>query len=270
VKTFANNLAALMPEGITLPPELTQTFDWLEDQGGLVVRRAGAPEDHTLMIYPPELHNHPAASHFGFVGTALPYTSNWTTPDPSVDARIAEIGETSGDGGRLAIWLDDAGKQHFVHIGHDTLGVITDDPAVLLQFLAMGYPEPGYLPQTDRLPLACYLSNVGVDRIEDLPEQDRPVPPVAFQTFLKHRFNLDIPATAQDLGITPFPEYHDSDTDDPFARWIAANTPEPNDADLAYELELMRAVETLDLKDDDTSDAIMAKIGSLFTSNSGK
>jgi hypothetical protein len=32
----------------------------------------------------------------------------------------------------------------------------------------------------------------------------------------------------------------------------------------------MRTVETLDLKDDDTSDAIMAKIGSLFNSQSKK
>lgn|GEM_PF-1096866 len=270
MKTFARNLASLMPDGISLPPQLIETFDWLEDQGGLVVHGSGAPEDHALMLYPKELKNHPFKCHFAFVGTALTYTDHWPTPDPVIDARIAEIAETSGDGGRLAIWLDDEGKQQFVHIGHETLGVITDDPLVLLQFIAMGYPEPGFLPQTDMTPMECYLADQGVARLEDLTPEDRPVMPTAFQAFLNQRFNLAIPATACDLGITDFPEYHDTDTSDPFARWIASATPAPSDADLAYELELMRTVETLDLKDDDTSDAIMAKIGSLFNSQSKK
>lgn len=270
MKIFARNLASLMPDGITLPPELIEVFDWLEDQGALVVHRSGAPEDHALMIYPPQLQNHSVKSHFAFVGTTLPYTAHWPAPDPAVDTRIAEIAETSGDGGRLAIWRDDAGKQQFVHIGHETLGVITDDPLVLLQFIAMGYPEPGYLPQTDRTPMACYLAAQGVARVEDLPPADQPALPTDLQTFLKQRFDLDIPATARDLGITDFPEHHDTDTKDPFARWIAVATPAPSDDDLAYELELMRRVETLDLKDDDSSDAIMAKIGSLFNSQSEK
>ncbi len=118
--------------------------------------------------------------------------------------------------------------------------------------------------------MACYLAAQGVARVEDLPPADRPALPTGFQTFLKQRFDLDIPATARDLGITDFPQYHDTDTTDPFARWIAVATPAPSDDDLAYELELMRRVETLDLKDDDDSDAIMAKIGSLFNSQSEK
>lgn len=39
-----------------------------------------------------------------------------------------------------------------------------------------------------------------------------------------------------------------------------------DDADLDYELELMRTVETLGLKNDDSSDAIMQKLGLLFQS----
>lgn len=265
MKVFAQNLAKLMPAGITLPPELTQTFDWMEDQGWLHIREGGAPEDHWLAFYPAEYIGHPVASHVTFGGTAMPFTDHWSAPDPAIDARIAEIGETSGDGGRVAIWLDGAGKQQFVHIGHDTLGIITDDPLVLLQFLAMGYPEPGALPTTTLTPTQASLAYHGASSLADIGPEDQPVIPTALQRFLKDRFGLDIPATAHDLGITDFPEYH-SDTTDPFALWIAASTPEPTEAELAYELELMRAVESLNLNDDDSSDIIMQKIGSLFTS----
>lgn len=265
MKTFAKNLMTLMPNGFTMPPELIETFDWLEDNAELIVHRTGQPQDHALSLYTEEYKFHPAKSHFGFVGTVLTYTGHWETPDPAIDARLFEFGETSGDGGRLAIWRDESGKQQFVNIGHDTLGVITDDPLVLLQFIAMGYPEPGYLPETDQTPLACFLGDPGVDSIDDLPIKERPVFPTAFQQFLKDRFDLDIPATARDLGITNFPGYHD-DTTDPFANWIAAITPQPTEADLAYELELMRTVDALDIKDTDSSETIMGKIGSLFKS----
>jgi hypothetical protein len=264
MKTFAQNLASLMPDGISLPIELVEAFDWLEGQGWHNIRGVGAPEDHWLTIYPSDLLNHPASSHVIFGGTTLPYTDHWTTPDAEIDARIAEIGETSGDGGRVAIWLDDAGKQQFVHIGHDSLGVITDSPLVLLQFLAMGYPEPGALERTDISPAEAILDTQGIAALEPLDPDNQPSTPEAFQTFLKQRFGVDFPTTARDLGITNFAQYHDDETTDPFARWIGAATPEQSEAELAYELELMRTVEALDIKDTDSTDVIMGKIGSLF------
>jgi len=266
MKSFAQNLAALMPDGITLPGALIEAFDWLEDQGWHNIRGTGQPEDHWLSIYPPELLNHPVSSHVIFGGTTLPYTGHWAAPEPAIDARIAEIGETSGDGGRVAIWRDDAGTLRFVHIGHDSLGVITDDPLVLLQFLAMGYPEPGALERTDVTPAEAILEHHGITDRTALGPGDQPAAPQAFQAFLKQRFDLDIPARASDLGINDFAQYGDTDATDPFARWIAAATPEPTDADLAYEMELMRTVEALDIKDTDSTDIIMGKIGSLFQS----
>lgn len=265
MKVFAQNLTSLMPDGITLPPELIETFDWMEDQGWHHIRDTGAPEDHWLSFYPAEHLNNPVASYVTFGGSTLPFTGHWSAPDPNVDARIAEIAETSGDGGRVAIWLDEAGKQHFVHIGHDTLGVITDDPLILLQFLAMGYPEAGALDDTALTPLQATLDYHGVSNVSEFADDEQPVVPTALQGFLKDRFDLDMPATAHDLGITNFPEYQ-TDTSDPFATWVNAATPEPTEAELAYELELMRTVESLDIKDTDSADTIMQKIGSLFES----
>lgn len=266
MKIFAQNLAKLAPDWVTLPPELIETFDWLEDQGWHNTREAGQPEDHYLLIYPPAFKNHPAVSHLAFGGTTLTYTGHWSTPDPDIDNRLFEFGETSGDGGRLAIWLDDEGKQQFVHLGHDTLGIITDDPTVLLQFLAMGYPEPGYLPQTNVTPIQAYLDYHGVQHLSDFAPNETPVMPTALQGFIKERYNLDMPATAHDTGITEFPAYGDATTSDAFALWITALTPAPTEAELAYEQELLRRVETLDLNDDDSSETIMNKIGTLFQS----
>jgi hypothetical protein len=264
MKTFAKNLTTLMPEGITLPSDLVEAFDWLEDQGWLHVRKEGAPEDHWLSLYPPEFLSHLGASHVNFGGTTVPYTHHWPTPDTAVDNRIAEIGVTSGDGGRVAIWLDETGKQQFVHIGHDSLGMITDDPLILLQFLAMGYPEAGALERTDVTPLQAALDYHGVKTITDLDPSEQPVAPIALQRFLKQRFDLDMPATARDLGVSNFPEYHDTETNDPFAKWISSATPELTEEELTYELELMRTVESLDLNDTDSSQTIMDKIGTLF------
>ena len=265
MSVYLRNLTALMPAGFTLPEPLINCFTWIEDQGWHHTRDGGAqPEDHWLSIYPPVNLTNPAASMVAFGGTALPFTAHWATPDPAIDARIFELAETSGDGGRAALWLDDAGAQHFVHIGHDTLGVITDDPVVFLQFLAMGYPEPGALTRTDITPLHAALEYYGLTDAADLAPEDRPLLPKDFQTYLETAFNAPLPATARDLGIADFTQYHDTNSNDPFVRWIADVTPQPSEADLAYERELLETVERLDLQDTDSSDIIMQKIGGLF------
>jgi len=255
-----------MPDWVDLPPELIETFDWLEDQGWHHVREGGAPEGHWLSIYPAQYLSHPGASHVTFGGSTLPFTGHWSAPDAEIDNRIAEIATTSGDGGRAAIWLDESGKQQFVHMGHDTMGIITDDPMVLLQFLAMGYPEPGALEQTGITPLQALFDYHGIYDLGEFDDNHKPVPPAALQRFLKDRFGLDMPANARDIGISDFPEYGDPETTDAFARWVTSVTPEPTEADLAYEMELMRTVESLGLKDSDSSDEILQKIGTLFKS----
>ncbi|MBB3994048.1 hypothetical protein GGR95_001689 [Sulfitobacter undariae] len=264
MKTFAQNLTSLMPTGITLAPELIEAFDWLEDQGWHRVRDGGQPEDHWLSIYPEDQRNQAGASYVVFGGTTLPFTSHCSAPNPDVDNRIAEIATTAGDGGRAAIWLDEHGKQQFIQLGHDNASIITDDPLVFLQYLAMGYPEPGALEGTDITPLQSALEYHGFGSASDFAPNLSPILPIAFQGFLQNRFNLDIPATARDLGIKDFVEYNDEGTTDPFALWLTSVTPEPTEAELAYEMELMRTIDSLNLQDSDSSETILEKIGTLF------
>lgn len=260
--TFSEKLTELLHPGMTLAPELVQTFDWLEEQGWMQVRKGGQPEDHWLSIYPAHERDLPSASHVVFGGTTLPFTHHWSTPDSDIDARIAEIATTSGDGGRAALWLDENGKQQFVHLGHDNMGLLTDDPLVFLQFLGIGYPEPGALTKTGITPDEQFEQH-GTGLFSG---DTGPIYPVAFQKFLKDRFDLDMPATAQELGIKDFQQDIDDASTNPFVRWVIAVTPEPTEAELAYEMELMRTVESLDIKDDDDPDTVMQKIGSLFQS----
>ena len=103
MKTFAQNLMKLAPDWATLPPELVDTFDWLEDQGWLGIRDPGQPEDHWLSIYPSEQRDHLGASFVTFGGSDLQYTGHWSAPNADVDNRIFEIATTTGDGGRAVI-----------------------------------------------------------------------------------------------------------------------------------------------------------------------
>ncbi|WP_298858751.1 hypothetical protein [uncultured Sulfitobacter sp.] len=270
MRTFAQNLMKLAPDWVTLPPELVEVLNWLDIVQGNQIIRGDAPRNCSLSIMTLGYWGHPTRSYFHF-GKATPASDGiWSDTSIGFGDRLFEIAETSSDGGRIAIWLDEEGKQQYVHIGHKTLGVITDDPVVFLQFIAMGYPEPGSLMRTDITPVAAYLEHRGLVRLEDFRPDEQPVYPVALQGFLKERFDLDMPATARDLGITDFPEYGDDSTNDPFARWINEATPETSEADLVYEMELMRTIEALNLQDDDSSDTIMGKIGSLFKSKDNR
>ena len=153
-----------------------------------------------------------------------------------------------------------------MHLGHDTTGIIPNDPRAFLQFLAMGYPEPGSLRQTDITPLQAFFDYHGVYDMDEVAKDERPVPPNAFQTFLKDRFDLDMPATAHAIGVADFAYYQDPDTTDPFNRWLTSVTPPPTQEELDYIDNLMRTVEELDLKETGRSETLMQKIGRLFKS----
>ena len=134
-------------------------------------------------------------------------------PPPEVMARIVKFASAAGDGGCLSFWVDDNGQQRIVLFDHGMPFVLTDDPLVALQFLAMGYPEPAALNDATLSPAAYALAE----------GYDPPLLPTAFRTFLEDRFALSIPNSAADLGIT-IP----SDTaSDPVRDWLSEVMPEP-------------------------------------------
>ena len=272
--TFVDTLTKLLPNEMTLAPELSRTFDWLESQGWMSVSDT---KDrgliHTLGIYPPEMGDENRASYAGFGNSKLRYTFNWSTPDPTVDARIGEIAFTSSDGARVAIWMDDAGAQWFVHLGHDTIGIISQDPIVLLQFLAIGYLEPGNVENTSHTAEQDALAYHGfADASEFSEDEGPPIPPDAFRAYVTSQFGVSIPTRASDLGIRDFVEYGTTDSKDPFVNWLNAVTPPPTEAELAYIQELADLAESMDLSEFDLNEdekpkGILGKLKGLFGSN---
>ncbi|WP_339987606.1 hypothetical protein [Gymnodinialimonas ulvae] len=195
---------------MTLPEPFTQTFDWLEAQGwgGIFTRLdQEAFSSRYLSIYPPDVRDEYGASFVLFRFEAGPPLHD---PPPQAIARITTIAKIAGDGGTLSFWLDDDGKQWITVFNHGIPHVLTDDPIVALQFLAIGYSEPGALTDPNVTPLeAQYGDPITV--------------PKAFQDFISATFGVSIPARASDLGIVIPPE----SAPDPLRAWLDEVMPEP-------------------------------------------
>ncbi len=252
-RSYSNRLSKRLPDGMHLPSEIVLAFDWLEGQGWLQsFQDRKKPEkfkNQFLSIYPPNEMDLPGTTDVIFNSSHVKYTEFWSTPDPNIDARIFPLARTSADGGRAALWLAPDGRQWFVHLGHDELGIISDHPVTFLIFLAMGYMEPGGFADTTRTPLEVALDYYGKSHVDDLdPESDEvePQPSAAFQKFLQDTFDIGpFPKRASDLGIEPFCEYDDATTNDPFAKWLNAVTPPPTAEELAEVEKYSRLAEEM-------------------------
>ena len=209
--SFSDSIRAALPDALHLPDAIAQTMDWLEAQGhGGTFTHGGDP---FLGIYPPDLRDAPGASFVLFHHEAGP---PFHEPPAEVTARIASIAKIAGDGGTLALWADPSDAQHVVVFNHGIPYVLTSDPLVALQFLAIGYSEPGAL--TDAMLTAPQQTT------QDMAEP--PLPPSAFRTYLETTFQITIPACASDLGITIPPDT----APDPIRDWLDAMIPEPDPA----------------------------------------
>jgi hypothetical protein len=190
--SFADEIRARLPDGMHLPDPFAQTVDWLEAQGWDVSHDRPVSDDFTarhLLIYPLSERSNPAISHVAFRFEAGPPIAS---PPSEVMARIVTIATIAGDGGTLSLWLDDEGKQWITVFDHGEPFVLTDDPLIALQFLALGYPEPAAIGDPTLTPIEVALRDAG----------DPPLMPEAFRTFVTQTFGVTLPPRASDLGIT--------------------------------------------------------------------
>lgn len=192
--SYANELRQRLPKGMTLPEPFAQTFDWLEAQGWTTSH--GLPGDdpfaqQSLLIYPPDFEPAHQASMVSFAYEPGPPVF---APPAEALERITTFATIDGSGGCMSFWLDDAGKQWIVVFNHGYPHVMTDDPLVALQFLAIGYLEPGTLLEPTMTVADC------AELDAYLPEE-MPIPPEGFRAFLTETFGVTIPERASDLGI---------------------------------------------------------------------
>ncbi len=189
--SFSSAFKAHMPANMVLPDAFADTFDWLEAQGwgGQLTYHPdpGSFAQNYLSIYPAKQMDHPNGSFVLFSYEAGPPLAQ---PPDDVKNRFVKLATIAGDGGILALWLDDDGAQHFVLFNHGIPHVLTQDPVIALQFLAIGYPEP-----------AASNPKLTADEQAKQDGGGPPLLPMAFRSFLEERFHVTIPDRASDLGI---------------------------------------------------------------------
>lgn len=267
VPPFSQRLIEKMPPGMKMPEEIIRTLDWLEanGHGGLVKGTNGKKvQDHIISLYPFEDIDKPGASHAYFKWDDLSFTRGWDEPDTTVDEKVFLFTTTGGDGSRAGIWLDEKDKQWFVHVGSGSgslwAGVISDDPLVFLRFLAIGYDEPAFDVHHDLTPAEAIYASHGISDAEeweevreesDDPDSEypQPLPPTAFQKFLKQEFGVGPPDRASDIIPFPAPGLDDEGSSDPFNSWLNKVTPAASEEELARINEIIEMVEGIDLDD---------------------
>lgn len=233
--SFSNGIRACLPDGMHLPDAFATTFDWLEALGWSGIFKHGdqsAFSSRYLSIYPLSKQMIHGVSYVVFSFEAGPPLH---APPEDVMARIVTLGKIAGDGGTLSLWLDDSGTQRIAVFNHGLPYLLTDDPLVALQFLAIGYPEPGAISD----PTLTAAEQAQQDMA------DPPVLPDAFRAFLTETFGVTIPDRASDLGIT----IPDDTAPDPLRDWLDAKMPEPDPSEAPGMTRENPFIITRDLRD---------------------
>ena len=211
-QSFADEVAASLQAGMVLPDAFRLAFDWMEANGCVATSKSGG---RYAVPFPPTLATryccafHPDA--------ASDMMRHWSgNPDPAVAARLSVIMRTGGDGSHAAIWLDDDGRQRFVHLGSGSgsimVCVLADDPVDMLRLFAIGYDELAWPEEYAMTP----------DEVrEEQGMEGEPVPIEPFRAFVAKTFNTTIPRTAAEIVQTTA-EMLDETSDDPFWLWTKA------------------------------------------------
>ncbi len=203
--SFTSKIEGSFPDGIKLPDECRMLFDWMETSGFIRGRNADQ-----AMLYPIGSVDDEDGLMMFFAPAESKDTERWLgNNDKAVTDRLTAFFCTGGDGSYAGLWLDNHGKQHFVHLGSGSGStlccLITDQPINFLRLISIGYEELCWPEYFDRVP-------------EDVEDRDGLPPPVQLQNWIKTTFGVTIPKTASEI-VSPIAEMTDKHSDDPFWQW---------------------------------------------------
>lgn len=206
---FAERMIESMPPGVTVPAPLARFFAWQEANGLVRAFRSGG-----------EYAQIDTASEAGCMYAAPidpGYAEAWLSAAPQAERdRLAAFFRTGGDGSYAALWRDDVGAQHIVHLGSGSgstmLGVLASDPVDFLRLLAIGYEELCWPEQYDQTPRELDAENEYLDG----PPWDRAA---ALRAWVEAAFGVAVPPRAADM-LGRIADMGDRDSTDAFLRWI--------------------------------------------------
>ena len=213
MSSFAEQVAASLPEGMVLPEAFVTTMDWMAAndfvRDGPVAYLAPASAELT--------------SEIGFKPVDPGHGAAWLgTEDPGYVDRLAPIVPTGGDGSYAALWRGEDGGVSIVHMGSGSGSTMTcvlaTDPVDMLRLMAIGYSELCW-PET----LAITPEQEYADRVLLLGAGN--VPPYSlpgeFRRFVGKTFEVGIPERGSDI-VKNVALMESETSDDPFWRWVRA------------------------------------------------
>ncbi len=210
-----DQLKKVLPAEITLPEELIQLYQWIEENELYVDNKEG---QRVGFLYPDkELRDswtdneRDGGTMIEFLPRGVDDLKYWFGGEENdeVKKRMCVFAQSGAEGSECALWLSDSGQIKVVHLGSGSGSmlscVLADNFVDFLRLLAIGYDE------------ICWDENFPYPPNEN--DEDFIVKPnLKFQNWVKETFNVEIPKTA--LEIVKYPATMDDDSsDDLFFNW---------------------------------------------------
>jgi hypothetical protein len=206
---FARRMIESFPLGMTVPAPLARFFAW-QDANGLV-RQFRSGGDYA------QIDTRSAAGCMYSAPVDPGFAEAWLPNAPQAERdRLAAFFRTGGDGSYAALWRDDAGAHHIVHLGSGSgstmLGILASDPVDFMRLLAIGYEELCWPEQFDQHPAEIDAEN---EYLDDAP-WDRSA---ALREWVVATFGVAVPQRASDL-LGKIADMGDETSADPFLGWL--------------------------------------------------
>ena len=206
-----------LPEGMQIPEELRQLYQWIEDNG-YYSENEGIRYGY---LYPQDKLRESWKEEEREGGTDIAFSvlknidreevleNCYKKHKDEVRRRLLVFAQSGADGSECALWLDDEGHTQIVHIGSGSGSIMTcilvKNALDFLRLLAIGYDE------------ICW-------------DEDYPLPPnsnkdntfvypnTQYQEWVQNTFHTTIPKIGLEV-VTPH-NMNDEPITDPFLKWF--------------------------------------------------
>ena len=212
-----------LPEGMQIPEELRQLYQWIEDNG-YYEDRDGVRYGY---LYPWDKLEESWTDDEREGGTIITFNVDeesyrnelleiqYKEHLDEVKHRLLVFARSGADGSECALWLNDEGRTQIVHIGSGSGSMMTcilvKNALDFLRLLAIGYDE------------ICWDEYYPLPPNSDKNEMFVH-PNTQYQEWVQNTFHTTIPAIGLEV-VTPH-SMDDEATDDPFLNWFYEMTDE--------------------------------------------
>lgn len=203
-----DQLAAVLPDGMSVPGPLALLFEWIEERG--YYSDDGPDGKRVGFLYPPPgQHDTRLGTCIEFFAEGFPRHYYFGANTPSAPGRLCVFASSGADGSMAALWLDDDGATRIVHLGSGSgstlICVLAENAVDFLRLCAIGYDE------------ICWGEELLAPPRRESDRHARPNTP--FRDWVAATFSATIPATGATIVRHPDAKMQDDDSKDRFWRW---------------------------------------------------